>query len=626
MHAEVRAEGHHFDLWVRGRAGAVLSARSAGQELEIRGRTAPRPTDDDWSARRHIVGRIEAAQLQAAGDGDPVFRLANAIRSILLRGAEALPADRRALFSGFVLGDDRGQSVAVADDFKGAGLSHLLVVSGENVAFVLVVAVPLLRRLGVRWRWLATLAVVGLFGVMTRFEPSVLRASAMAAIAVTAWMLGRPVSGIRALALAVTALVLVDPMLVGVLGFQLSVAASAGILLLARPLADHLPGPRRIAAALGVTLAAQVAVGPLLAGRSGGLPVAGVVANLLAEPAAALIMAWGLTGGLVAGMVGPPIAVVLHLPTSALLWWVEWVARQGAAAPLGQVGIVPLAGAAVAGACAVGASRRSRRSLARFGWAAMVAVLLLPAVAALGRPPVRADVARVGTLWRSDDARATVLVLAIDARPAAVLDGLRRSGVHRVDLLVAPTGGSSVEALVTTVRQRVPVDVVWLPTSRGARTRAPAVAGARRPELDERLVLGSLVVTATAVAPTLDVSVEVVGSADSTMGLSMRPAASLSMRPAASLSMRPAASLSMRPAINRAPGAGVGSLRAPLARAPPLRRDPPGRRDGHPQPHARLLLRQGHVLRVRRVPAQGRGAGGRRRRLPRRGWREGGSR
>ena len=91
---------------------------------------------------------------------------------------------------------------------------------------------------------MATLAVVGLFGVVTRFEPSVLRATVMAAIAVTAWMLGRPVSGLRTLALAVTALVLVDPMLVGVLGFQLSVAASAGILVLARPLADHLPGPR----------------------------------------------------------------------------------------------------------------------------------------------------------------------------------------------------------------------------------------------------------------------------------------------------------------------------------------------------------------------------------------------
>ncbi|MGZ4683272.1 MAG: ComEC/Rec2 family competence protein, partial [Acidimicrobiales bacterium] len=348
MHAEVRADGHHFDLWARGRPGAILSDRAAGQVLDIHGRTAPRADGDDWAARRHIVGRIDADQVQAAGDGDPVARVANALRTTLLRGASALAPDDRALFAGFVLGDDRGQSVAVADDFRGAGLTHLLVVSGENLAFVLVVAMPLLRRLGLRGRWLATLAVVGLFGVITRFEPSVLRASAMAAIVVTAWMLGRPVSGIRTLALAVVGLVLVDPMLVGVLGFQLSVAASAGILVLARPLTDHLPVPGRIAPALGVTLAAQVAVGPLLAGRSGGMPVAGVIANLLAEPAAALIMAWGLTAGMLAGLVGQPMAGVLHLPTSVLVRWVEWGARQGAALPLGQVGIAPLALAAVA--------------------------------------------------------------------------------------------------------------------------------------------------------------------------------------------------------------------------------------------------------------------------------------
>src|SRR6185436_6504055 len=141
-----------------------------------------------------LVGRIDAASVQPVGDGDPLARVANALRSTLLRGTSTLPTDRRALFAGFVLGDDRGQSLAVAGDFRGAGLSHLTVVSGENVAFVLVVATPVLRRLGRRGRWLATLAVVGLFGVVTRFEPSVLRATVMAAVAVTAWMTGRPIS------------------------------------------------------------------------------------------------------------------------------------------------------------------------------------------------------------------------------------------------------------------------------------------------------------------------------------------------------------------------------------------------------------------------------------------------
>jgi predicted membrane metal-binding protein len=70
----------------------------------------------------------------------------------------------------------------VVDDFRGSGLTHLLVVSGQNLAFVLVLASPVTNRLTWRWRWVVTLGVIGAFALVTRFEPSVLRASAMAAI------------------------------------------------------------------------------------------------------------------------------------------------------------------------------------------------------------------------------------------------------------------------------------------------------------------------------------------------------------------------------------------------------------------------------------------------------------
>ena len=518
VHVEVRAVGHHFDVWARGRAGAALADRAAGQSIEIDGRVAPRRPGDDRAARRHLVGRIEARQVRAAGDGGPAIRLANGARALLVHGVAALPVERRSLFAGFVLGDDRGQSVAVVDDFRGSGLSHLLVVSGENLAFVLAVALPLLRRLGLRWRWLTTMAILGFFALMTRFEPSVLRASAMAAIAVTAWVVGRPASGLRVLALAVTALVLVDPMLVGVMGFQLSVAASAGILLLARPLAEHLPLPRWLAAPLGVTLAAQAGVGPLLVGQAGGLPVAGIPANLLAEPAAAAIMAWGLTAGAVAGLVGGRFAQVLHWPTNALLWWVESVARRGAAVPLGQVGRAQLALAAVAGLGAVLAARSVRRGWAALGWVALVLVLIAPAIGADRARPLRTELARVGTLWQTAAPRSSVLVLAIGARPADVLGALRRAGVGRVDLVVAPARGSSTTALVTVVRGRVPIERVWLPppsTISGAAAGSTdeagvepmSLAGEEHPGLGDELVVGRLAIDVTGIDPTLEVEV-----------------------------------------------------------------------------------------------------------------------
>ena len=148
VRAEVRAAGHHFDIWARGRAAAILRDRAAGQEIEVVGAVTPRRSDDRWARQRHVVGSIDAEELALRSDGWLPMRLANALRGIVVRGADRLPRDQRALYGGFVLGDTRSQSAALDDDFRGAGLGHLLVVSGENVAFVLAVASPLLRRLG----------------------------------------------------------------------------------------------------------------------------------------------------------------------------------------------------------------------------------------------------------------------------------------------------------------------------------------------------------------------------------------------------------------------------------------------------------------------------------------------
>src|SRR3954451_10203188 len=140
-----------------------------------------------------------------------------------------------------------------------------------------------------------------------------MRALAMAAISLTAAAIGRPASSIRILALAVTAVLLVDPMLVGSVGFLLSIGASAGIVVLARPLAERLPGPRPLASAAAVTLAAQVGVAPVLIPVFGPMPLVTLPANLVAVPAAGPLVVWGLVGGVVAGVVPPRLAAIVHL-------------------------------------------------------------------------------------------------------------------------------------------------------------------------------------------------------------------------------------------------------------------------------------------------------------------------
>lgn len=472
---DVRTSVGRLEVSARGGAGGRLGSRRAGARVEVSGRIEAL-ADPLRAASRHVRGRLVAASVVVVDDGPPWVRAVDGIRSLVIEGAEVLPAEQQPLFTGFVLGDDRGMSAAVADDFDAAGLSHLLVVSGQNVAFVVAVAAPGLRRLRHRARLAATIALLVTFAAVTRFEPSVLRATAMAATAAVATALGRPVGAVRVLALAVTGLVLVDPLLVTSLGFQLSAAATLGIVVLARPLEAVLPGPRPVVVVAAVTLSAQVAVAPLLVPTFGPLPVASLPANLLAEPVAGVVMMWGCTAGLVAGMVPTPVAWLLHLPTRAGLWWVSSVARIGAAAPLGRVGLVGVAATAVVLAAAVLAARRRPRLGRVLAGVALLAVLVLPRPPA---PPSALTDVDVGgaRLSRSDGPGATVLVVPGTARADDVLAGLRDLGVGALDLVVLGSGGPSAAEVLRTVRQRVEVDAVWAPARSPAEGAVPPPAG-----------------------------------------------------------------------------------------------------------------------------------------------------
>ena len=216
-----------------------------------------------------------------------------------------------------MLGDDREQSGAVRQAFRDSGLAHLTAVSGENVAFLLVMASPLLGRLGLRARWVATVVLIAWFALLTRFEPSVLRACVMAGLAATATFLARPASTVRSSAWPSRACCWSTPCWSGRSGWWLSVGATAGIAMLAKPIAARLPGPRPLALAFAVTLAAQLGVAPVQLAVFGPLPVASLPANLLAGPVAGPVMVWGLPAGVVAGLVPRPVAILLHLPTLA---------------------------------------------------------------------------------------------------------------------------------------------------------------------------------------------------------------------------------------------------------------------------------------------------------------------
>lgn len=313
------ARGTHALVVADDDAAPRLAVLEAGDVVILRGWLRPLEPYDERFRWRHAVGRFDAHTLTSfRAPGSPWMQAANGVRSVVLRGTATLPPSERALVAGFLLGDTRGLPDDVLERFRAAGLSHLLAVSGANVAFTLGLIGPLLRRMPRGLRLAATLAALFVFGAMTRWEPSVLRACAMAACAVLAVHVGRPARATRVLALAIGALLLLDPFLVHSVGFQLSCGASLGITLLAPPIASRLRGPPWFREVLATTAAAQLGVAPVLLPVFGSMPLVALPANLLAVPIAGPLTMWGLVGGVLGGLlrpVAPMLVTVVQLPT-----------------------------------------------------------------------------------------------------------------------------------------------------------------------------------------------------------------------------------------------------------------------------------------------------------------------
>ncbi|QIG40585.1 MBL fold metallo-hydrolase [Microbacterium sp. 4R-513] len=328
-----------------------------GQNLPITIRVHPDEVDDlgaldvgavviaSGSARATDAGERAVFDLSATRGvvvaqppGGPAA-VAAALRHGLTATAAGLPEPGAGLIPGLAVGDTSLVDPGLDAAMKSSSLSHLTAVSGANCALVVGIAFAGAALAGVPRVGRVVAGVVALTGfvVLVTPEPSVARAGVMAAVAMLSVALGRPAVGAAVLSLAVTVLLVGDPWLATSLGFALSVAATAALLLLARPLASGLERwmPRALALALSVPLAAQLACGPLLVLISPSVPLYGVVANLLAAPAAPVATVVGL-----AACLALPIPVV-QSGLTAIAWlpaaWIASTANIFSDLPGGQV-------------------------------------------------------------------------------------------------------------------------------------------------------------------------------------------------------------------------------------------------------------------------------------------------
>jgi competence protein ComEC len=420
-----------------------------------------------------VVGRADAVQQAAQG-----------LRAGLARRTARLPGDGGALLPGLSIGDTSRVSRSLDQAMKDASLSHLTAVSGANCAVVTVAVLGLaaLARLP-RWaRGLAAGAALAGFVVLVTPQPSVLRAAVMAAVALACLVSGRRAAGVPALAVAVLVLVIGDPWLARSPGFLLSALATGGLLLLTRPIADRLGRvlPRRLALALAVPIAAQLACEPVLVLLQPAVPLAGVLANLLAEPAAPIATVLGLVACLllpVVPLLGGGITVLAWVPAA----WIAAVARLGAAAPSipwpagvagGLLAVALLLLAVVAAARSL--SRRTRAIAAVLAGLVLIAgagVLAGGAVARVVAPPTDWEIAGCdvgqGDAFVLNGGAGHYALVDTGRQPAPILACLSRLGIRRIDLMVLTHWDADHVGASRSVADRVGTAFVG-PTDRGA--------------------------------------------------------------------------------------------------------------------------------------------------------------
>lgn len=315
------------------RAGTVVSDDPGGQPgggIRGTGWLIPFRTSGFDAARSRTGAGASFAfdgRPSITGPASGPLALAAAIRSGLRRSSSGLDPDTSSLLSGLTVGDTKDLSSQVTDELRRAGLSHLVAVSGSNVAIVLAAVMGCFRGLGLRTRVVAGLGGLVLYVLVTGPDASVLRAAAMGAVALAALLGGRRAQPLNAMALGLIAILALRPMLATSVGLALSAAATAGIVLFSPMLMDPLRRlPRPVALVAAATVSAQIAVAPLLLVTFGQLSMVSPVANLLAEAAVAPATILGLAGGCIGAVDASLGEACAHL-AAPFVAWILWVGR-----------------------------------------------------------------------------------------------------------------------------------------------------------------------------------------------------------------------------------------------------------------------------------------------------------
>ena len=334
-----------------------LPAFRYGDRLRVSGRLETPPEIEgfhyrEFLAQQGILSQMWYPQIEkiATDQGSPVRTLIYTLReraSMVI--ARLMPEPEAALLQGILLGIRSGIPRSLYEDYNRTGTSHIIVISGANIMIVAtLLARGFGRALGKRRAFWLTLAGICLYVVLVGADPVVIRAGIMGGLLVTAIYLGRRAVAYVSLAAAAMLLTLINPLTLWNVGFQLSAAATLGIILFTEPMERaitqclHRAVPprqaagivRMLSALLIVTLAAQVLTLPLVTYHFGQLSLVAPLSNLFVLSIQPHIMYWG-AAATIAGMISylEPLARVVAYVPWLLLAFTNMVVRWTASWP-----------------------------------------------------------------------------------------------------------------------------------------------------------------------------------------------------------------------------------------------------------------------------------------------------
>lgn len=322
-----------------------------GDELKVRGQIkTPFETDEfsyrDYLARYGIYSVMYYPRVQkiSAGHGNPFFAFIFDFKKIFEEKInQVFPEPHASFEAGLLIGSRKGIPEKITEDFNITGLTHIVAISGYNIALVIAFVTGFFGSLVSRkWQFPLAAFFVVIFTFLVGANAAVVRAAIMGLLAFYALTIGRQYHASLAIVLTAWIMVFWNPkILLHDVSFQLSFAAVLGLMFVAPVLeswrwTQKIPNKFAIRESLLMTMSAQVTAVPLIVFYFSRLSLVAPLANILVAPAIPLAMLLGFIAVVIA-FVFLPAGLLIGFGAYALLSYILWVAQWGAKLPLASV-------------------------------------------------------------------------------------------------------------------------------------------------------------------------------------------------------------------------------------------------------------------------------------------------